>query len=73
MRPARIALISSSFDPYPGGVEEHSRQIAVHLKRVGLPVEVWTVDRGEHLGVRQVDGVTVRYLATPLPNASAEG
>lgn len=73
MRPARIALISSSFDPYPGGVEEHSRQIAVHLKRFGLPVEVWTVDRGEHLGVRQVDGVTVRYLATPLPNASAEG
>src|SRR5690606_17801995 len=24
-------------------------------------------DRGEHLGMQQVDGITVRYLPTPLP------
>lgn len=65
--------MSSSFDPYPGGVEEHTRQIAVQLVRLGLPVEVWTVDRGEHLGVRHVDDVVVRYLPTPLPSASPRG
>lgn len=65
--PLRIALISSSYHPYPGGVEEHTRHVARLLAERGHAVEVWTVDRGEHLGVRSVDGVTVRYLPTPLP------
>lgn len=63
----RVALISSSFDPYPGGVEEHTRNVARELRALGHDVVVWTVDRGEGLGVRVVDGIEVRYLPTPLP------
>jgi glycogen(starch) synthase len=67
---SRVALVSSSYAPYVGGVEEHVRQVARELQRDGIDVEVWTVDRGESLGVREVEGVTVRYLPTPLPAAS---
>ncbi len=67
----RVALIASSFYPHIGGVEEHVRQIARELRDLGHEAVVWTVDRGEHLGVRTVDGVTVRYLPTPLPAARA--
>ena len=63
----RIALVASSFHPYAGGVEEHVRQVARCLVEQGHDVEVWTVDRGEHLGSQRVDGIDVRYLATPLP------
>lgn len=63
----RIALVPSSFHPYFGGVEEHTRQVAKGLLARGHAVEVWTVDRGERLGVQEVDGVRVRYLRTPLP------
>jgi len=69
----RIALISSSYAPYVGGVEEHVRQLARQLVAAGHVVEVWTVDRGEHLGVRELDGVLVRYLPTPLPSRSLRG
>ena len=69
----RVALISSSYDPYPGGVEEHTRNVARELRARGHTVEVWTVDRGEHLGTRTVDGITVHYLPTPLPSASLRG
>lgn len=62
--------MSSSYAPYIGGVEEHVRQVARELQGDGISVEVWTVDRGESLGIRVVDGVTVRYLPTPLPAAS---
>ncbi|WP_308492934.1 glycosyltransferase family 4 protein [Microbacterium terrisoli] len=62
-----MALIASSYHPYFGGVEEHVRQVARELQNAGTPVEVWTVDRGEHLGERVLDGVRVRYLPTPLP------
>lgn len=68
----RVALISSSFAPHVGGVEEHVRQVARELTALGHAVEVWTVDRGEHLGQRSVDGVNVRYLPTPLPARSAK-
>lgn len=64
----RVALVASSYAPHFGGVEEHVRQVAHELsQRPDTEVEVWTVDRGEHLGVRDVDGVVVRYLPTPLP------
>lgn len=63
----RVALVSSSFHPYVGGVEEHVRQVARELTERGHAVEVWTVDRGEHLVKQDVEGVTVRYLPTPLP------
>ena len=66
----RIALISSSFAPDVGGVEVAVRHLAIGLAANGHDVEVWTVDRagGASLGV--VDGVTVRYLPTPLPARS---
>jgi glycosyltransferase involved in cell wall biosynthesis len=66
----RVALIASSYHPYFGGVEEHVRHVARELTESGVLVEVWTVDRGEHLGERVVDGILVRYLPTPLPARS---
>ena len=63
----RVALISSSYAPYVGGVEQHVRQVAHELEAQGFGVEVWTVDRGEHLGTRDIDGIVVRYLPAPLP------
>lgn len=65
----RVALVSSSFAPYVGGVEEHVARVAEVMNRRGEQVEVWTVDRGERLGVREVGGVVVRYLPTPLPSS----
>ena len=38
---------------------------------VGVEVEVWTVDRGEHLGTTELDGIRVRHLPTPMPARSA--
>lgn len=70
-RRQRIALISSSYHPHTGGVEEHVRHLAGELVRRGHRVAVWTVDRGERLGAREVDGIEVRYLPTPLPARSA--
>lgn len=67
----RVALISSSFHPYAGGVEEHVRHVARELREAGDTVEVWTVDRGEHLGCQVLDDTQVRYLPTPLPARSA--
>lgn len=66
----RVALVSSSYAPYVGGVEEHVRHVARELQGIGVEVEIWTVDRGESLGTREVEGTTVRYLPTPLPGAS---
>jgi glycogen(starch) synthase len=68
--PRRIALVASSYAPHVGGVEEHVRQVARRLLAAGHVVEVWAVDRGEHLGTRDVHGVLVRYLPTPLPARS---
>lgn len=66
-RPRRVALVTSSFHPHTGGVEEHVRHVAREMSQRGLRVEVWTVDRGEGLREARVDGVRVRYLPTPLP------
>ncbi|WP_323100579.1 glycosyltransferase family 4 protein [Intrasporangium sp. YIM S08009] len=63
----RVALVASSYDPYVGGVESHVRHVARALRRRGTDVEVWTVDRGEHLGERVLDDVLVRHLPTPMP------
>jgi glycosyltransferase involved in cell wall biosynthesis len=67
----RVALVASSYDPYVGGVESHVRHVARALRRLGTEVEVWTVDRGEHLGERVVDDVLVRHLPTPMPARNA--
>ena len=69
----RVALVSSSYAPYFGGVEEHVRQVARELHEEGIVVEVWTVDRGTGPVVREIDGITVRYLPTPLPSGSPGG
>jgi len=66
----RVALVSSSYFPHPGGVEQHVRSVAGELRARGHDVVVWTVDRGEGLGVQIIDGVEVRYLPTPLPARS---
>lgn len=71
MEMRRIALISSSYHPYTGGVEQHTRYVARELADRGHEVQVWTVDRGEHLGSEEVDGVLVRYLPCPQPAMSA--
>ena len=70
VRPISIALVSSSYSPYVGGVEEHVSQVAKRLMERGYAVEVWTVDRGERLGTQLLHGVRVRYLSTPLPARS---
>lgn len=67
----RVALVSSSYLPYPGGVEQHVRSVAIELAARGHEVAVWTVDRGEHLGVQVIDGIEVHYLPTPLPARTA--
>lgn len=69
----RVALVASSFAPYIGGVEQHTAEVARELYGRGHAVEIWTVDRGEHLGVVERDGLTVRYLPTPLPSGSVAG
>lgn len=66
-RPRRVALVTSSFHPHTGGVEEHVRHVARAMSQRGVRVEVWTVDRGEGLSEARVDGVRVRHLPTPLP------
>jgi glycosyltransferase involved in cell wall biosynthesis len=65
--PARVALVASSYHPHLGGVESHVRHVASELRTVGVEVEVWTVDRGEHLGTTALDGIRVRHLPTPMP------
>lgn len=67
----RVALVASSFHPHVGGVESHVRHVARELRATGTDVEVWTVDRGEHLGVTELDGTLVRHLPTPMPARSA--
>ncbi|WP_353957097.1 glycosyltransferase family 4 protein [uncultured Ornithinimicrobium sp.] len=66
-----IALVSSSYHPHFGGVEEHVRHVSRELRTRGHRVEVWTVDRGDGLRDEIVEGCRVRYLPTPLPARSA--
>lgn len=65
-RRLRIALISSSFAPHLGGVEEHVAQVGRALVERGHAVEVWTVDRGARPEEPE-RALPVRYLPTPLP------
>lgn len=69
----RTALVTSSYAPRTGGVETHVQHVARVLAARGETVEVWAVDQGEHLGMRVLDGVTVRYLPTPQPSRGARG
>lgn len=63
---ADVALVTSSFLPRIGGVEEHVRQVAIQLRHSGLDVVVWTVDQGDDVP-SHVEGVRIRSLPCPLP------
>ncbi|WP_345752398.1 glycosyltransferase family 4 protein [Microbacterium rhizophilus] len=66
----RIALVTSSYAPYVGGVEEHVRHVARVLTERGHEIVVWTVARDGRAAVREVDGIEVRDLPAPLPARS---
>lgn len=63
---ARIVLVSSSFLPRLGGVEEHVANVAVALRDMGHEIAIWTVDQGDE-GSADFEGMPLRYLPTPLP------
>ena len=69
---ARIALVTSSYLPRIGGVEEHVARVAEGLARRGHVVSVWSVDQGDQI---PQDGVaaSVRMLPCPLPSRSIRG
>lgn len=69
----RIALISSSYHPFVGGVETTVRALATHLERDGHTIEVWTVNREGKSVVRVLDGIVVRELPAPLPRKHPRG
>lgn len=64
-----VVLVTSSFLPRFGGVEEHVLNVARSLRDAGTDVVVWSVDRGDDVP-SEVDGIPVRYLPTPLPARS---
>jgi glycosyltransferase involved in cell wall biosynthesis len=66
----RIALATSSYAPYVGGVEEHVRNVARVLRGRGHEVVVWTIDRDGGFGIRSVDDIEVWDLPAPLPARS---
>lgn len=65
----RIALITSSFLPRIGGVEEHVAHTAVQLRRQGHQVVIWAADQGDAVP-QQHQGIPLRYLPCPLPARS---
>ncbi|MDL9978274.1 glycosyltransferase family 4 protein [Microbacterium sp. ASV49] len=65
---ARVALITSSYAPRIGGVEEHVANVARELHAAGDEVAVWAVDQGDE-PVSETD-FPVRYLPCPLPARS---
>lgn len=69
----RIALVSSSYAPRIGGVEQHVRHAATALVAQGYEVEVWTVAAVDDPAEGTVDDLPVRYLPCPLPRHSREG
>lgn len=69
----RVALVTSSFLPRAGGVEEHVLHVACALRDAGHTVVVWTVDQGDPPGSLRspaLAGITVRPLPCPLPARS---
>ena len=54
MAPRTIALVTSSFAPRVGGVEEHVLHVARELDRRGLHPVVWSVAQGDAGTVAEV-------------------
>jgi glycogen(starch) synthase len=69
---ARIALVTSSYLPRIGGVEEHVRHVATALAQRGHSVAIWSVDQGD-AAQTAAEGIPVRYLPCPLPSRSPGG
>ena len=69
----RVALVPSSYHPRVGGVEQHVRQTARALVRLGYDVQVWTVARDGVPDITTTDDITVRHLPCPLPRQSVPG
>ncbi|WP_165372812.1 glycosyltransferase family 4 protein [Pengzhenrongella frigida] len=67
-----VVLVTSSFLPRFGGVEEHTLNVARQLRDRGHRVVVWAVEQGDDDVPRAVDGIPVRYLPCPLPARSGK-
>ncbi len=69
----RIVLIPSSYEPFTGGVEELTRNLACTLRDAGDQVEVWTANPGLRVLPKrsETDGITVRRFDFFLPGANA--
>lgn len=66
----RIVLVTSSFLPRAGGVEEHVANTALQLKQLGHDVVVWAADQGDEVP-DEFHGIPLRYLPCPLPARAA--
>ncbi|KRD47379.1 hypothetical protein ASE27_03245 [Oerskovia sp. Root918] len=62
-----VVLVTSSFLPRFGGVEEHVLNVARELRAQGVSVAIWAVDQSDVGAPSEVDGIVVRYLPCPLP------
>jgi glycogen(starch) synthase len=69
---ADVVLVTSSFLPRAGGVEEHVLNVARAMRARGVDVAVWTVDQGDDVP-EEVDGVPVRVLPCPMPARTLRG
>lgn len=69
---SRIALVTSSYLPRIGGVEEHVAHVARRLTERGHSVVIWSVDQGDSVPPDD-GGIPVRYLPCPLPSRSVRG
>ncbi len=68
----RIALLTSSYAPAVGGVEEFVAKLAHRLRCAGDDVEVWTHGTDDAV-TDTVDGILVRRFDFPLPRAELAG
>lgn len=68
----KIALVSSSYLPRFGGVEQHVSFLARELRTRGNEVVIWAVDQGDVVP-KDDDGIPLRYLPSPLPSRTPVG
>ncbi len=72
-RPLRVCLVSAAYRPYPSGLSEHVRNLALGLRRLGLDVAVLTTrfagadDNAEPFAVKRCG----RALLVPMNGSYA--
>ncbi len=72
MEPLPAVLLTHEYAPFRGGVATYVREIASAAERMGLPVEVWTVDyRGRAMETTPVTTDSLR--AVPLVRFPSSG